>query len=906
MFGRDREIGQIVELIDSVHQTSRTVVIEGPPGIGKSALLRKALDHANSRGCTVAMTRPTPADSTMGFAALADLLRRADLTPLPEASQQVLERALGLRTPTGEPPTPSQLGQAMLHLLDARMPDQPPLIVVIDDWQWVDVATRQLLTFIARRLPPAGVCLIATQRAAAEPVDEFRDATRLTLAALDREAIEQIVRGSLTSPTPDHLVDRLVAAADGNPMFAIELGRAVASLAVRPGQPLPLPPSLSAAIADRVRPLPPATVEALAAVAMLARPTLETMADLEMMDALLPAELADIIEIDGRAISFTHPLLASASHDASPATRRLALRARLAAVTTGIERSIHLALGSTHPDAGVAAALTAAAVEAVSRGASAEAADLALLALEATPADDESRSERLLVAGDALFRAGRTKDAIARLHELGDATTDAAVRAKALLALATIEYERSDDAETAAQLARDVLHATDDPDLLAEAHTILSFVLYTDFVEAAEHADAALDIVRSRPEPDPLQLAKALNAAASARFLAGEGLDRAAFDQAIELERGSTVPAADSAFGALAALLKYADELAESQRMLESLTERADAGSLPFALGHLPQIHLWAGRWDEAARCARRHLDHAVRTEQEAQANAARFNLAIVAAYRGDVAQAEEIGRALFTDGRDNDVPWTERNGAALLGFAAMSTNNPAGAVTLFSRYDELGESIGLREPGYHRFHADYVEALVATGDEARATEVLDRLETRAVRTGRISALAAARRGRALVAAHRGARDQAFDNATAAVTLLDATPHVYERARALLTLGLVARRFKDRGFGRRALSEALGEFERMGAASLAERTRRELDRVAGRTSSGLDDISSLTATEARVAERAAAGDTTRQIADALFISTKTVEANLTRIYRKLGVVNRAQLSTRLGERTILP
>lgn len=131
---------------------------------------------------------------------------------------------------------------------------------------------------------------------------------------------------------------------------------------------------------------------------------------------------------------------------------------------------------------------------------------------------------------------------------------------------------------------------------------------------------------------------------------------------------------------------------------------------------------------------------------------------------------------------------------------------------------------------------------------------------TRAARnvcTSLVAKLAAVRRGRALVAAHGGARDDAFDNARSAVTLLDGTPLVYERARALLTLGLVARRFKDRGAGRRALSEALDQFERMGAARSPTRS---------------------------------------------FISTKTVEANLTRIYRRLGVVNRAQLSTRLGGR----
>jgi DNA-binding CsgD family transcriptional regulator len=899
MFGREREFRRVVELIDGADRSSQVVVVDGPAGIGKSSLLEAAIVHASARGCCVVKAKPTAAEATLGFAVLSDLLRRADLAGLEEARRQVLEIALGRRRPVGEPPTVVELGGALLALLDARTADQT-LVVVIDDLQWVDVATRELLTFVMRRLPAERVCVLCSQRTSDDQSVELPEALRMPLGVLERAAIEEVVRASLTTATPGHVVDRLVAAAHGNPLFAIELARSIADVAVRPGQPLPLPPSLASAITDRLRPLPVPTQEALAAVALLARPTVATLADLEMLEALAPAERAGVIAIEGPVMTFTHPLLASASHDALPGIERLSMHGRLASVTTGTERCIHLALGSTHPDAEVAAALTAAAVDELGRGASTEAADLAVLALQATPADDHDRWGRLLVCADALFRAGRTTEAVTWLREAIDGAPEL-LRAKALLALATVEYSRSDDTETAAQLARAVLQTTDDLDLLAEAHTILANVVYTDFVEAAEHADAALDIIRRRPNVEPVMLGQAIHAAASARFRAGEGLDRAAFERAIELERGSTVPIADSAFGVLAALLKYADELDEARTMFESLTERADAGSLPYALGHLPQLHIWSGRWDDAERCARRHLDHAERAGQDAQSHLAQFNLALVAAYRGHVAKAEEIGRALFDEGRELNVPWTERNGAGLLGFVAMTTNDPVRAVELFSRYDELGESMRLREPGYHRFQADYVEALVATGDIARATEVVDRLDARATRLGRISALAAARRGRSLVAAHSGDRERAFANARAAHGILDGTPLVYERARALLTLGVVARRFKERGAARRALTESLEQFNRMGAASLAERVRRELDRIDGRAASAAGDRSSLTATETRVAERAAAGDTTRQIADALFISAKTVEANLTRIYRKLGVVNRAQLAARMSE-----
>lgn len=901
VFGRQREIDELLGRIDRAGNESSAVVVDGPAGIGKSTVLGEVVDEATRRGCIVLRARPSLAESSLGFAVLGDLLRHADLGALAEPTRESLETALGVRRRTGEPPTPIELGHALVHLLDSSS-GGPTVVVVIDDMQWVDAASRAPLAYAARRLPPAGVVLIGGLRTdtGSEPSDAFADVARLHLEPLDDDAIGRVVREAIARPTPDHVVTRIASASGGNPLFAVELARSVGTHAERPGRPIPLPASLGAAIASRISPFDPSTVEALAAVALLSSPSVRALADLGMIDVLHPAEVAGVVAIDGQSISFTHPLLASAAVDAVSAISRLSLHARLATVTDGLERTIHLALGSTHPDRQVALALIEAASEHIGRGASVEAADLADLGVSATPADDPRRWDHLLVVADAMFRAGRTGDAADLLQEVRIGTDDATTRARALLALATIEYERCDDAETAARLAREALELTDDADVRADAHTVLSFVMYTDFVAAADHADAALGLIRTRERSDPLRLSKALNAAATARFMAGAGLDRAAFEQAIELERDSAIPAADSAFGAFAALLKYADELDESRAMLESLTSRADAGSLPYALGHLPQLHLWSGEWDEAAQCARRHLDHAEATGQEAQANLARFNLAIVAAYCGNVAQAEQIGRALATKGRENDVPWTERNGAALLGFVAMATNDAPGAVAVFARYDELGESMHLLEPGYQRFHADYVEALVATGAVGTAIDVLDRFGERAERAGRVSALSAVHRGRALVAASDGDRDAAFAHAEAAVAVLDDTPLVYERSRALLTQGVVARRFKDRGAGRRALTDALTLFERMGAASLAERTRRELARISGRSPVGGRDVTTLTATETRVAELAAAGETTRQIAAALFISAKTVEANLTRIYRKLCVANRAQLASRLG------
>jgi len=379
--------------------------------------------------------------------------------------------------------------------------------------------------------------------------------------------------------------------------------------------------------------------------------------------------------------------------------------------------------------------------------------------------------------------------------------------------------------------------------------------------------------------------------------MAGRGLDRAMFERAIELERGSPVAAADSAAGALAALLKYADQLVESRSMLLALADVADEGSMPYVIGHLPQLELWSGNWEAAEHYARLHLELAQRTHQDSQRHAAQLNLATIATYRGDVERAAPMAPQLFDEGSQKGALWTERSGAGLLRLLAMTTGDAPSAVRHLVRYDEIGEGMNLHEPGYVRFHGDLVEALVAAGDIERAESLLDRIEPRAVRLGRVSALGTVRRGRALVFAHRGEADPAVAAATAAVAAYEGTPLLYDRARAELTLGVVLRRFRRRAQARAALTEAAATFQLLGATGLVDRARLELDRVGGRDDRPL----ALTNTEHRVASLAAQGRTTRQIADALFVSAKTVEANLTRIYRKLGVTNRAELATRMAD-----
>jgi len=885
-----------MQLLDGAAQQTARLELVGVPGIGKTSILEAVVAEARDRAWCVLRARPTSAESSLGCAGLSDLLHTVDdLSMLGAHHRRLAEIALCRRANDGEPPSTSDLGSAIGAVLRHQAQDRP-LLIAIDDFQWMDSTSVDVLSYATRRLPDRGVALLVARRPEGPTILDRTE--RMTMQPLAAGPLSELVRRHGGESLTAGLADRIVGTAGGNPFFAIELARSLAARPPEPVVPLPLPGSLRELVADRIAGLPPATVDALAAVALLSRPSIGVLEQLGALEQLAAAELADVVRIADRVVQFTHPLLASAAHDAITGSARLALHRRLATVTAGIERCIHLALGSEHADAAVAAELSDEVDAVVARGALAEAADLAVLSVSITPDDDPVRWQRMVRCADTLFRAGRTDEAIAQLQLVRSSAEAGDDIAWALLGLATIEYSHTDSARLAEELAREALERSVDRAARAEAHTILARVVYSDFAEAADHATSALTLIEAGPTPRPRAIAMALNAAATADFMAGRGLDRARFERAIEIERGAPIAAVDSAAGAFAALLKYADDLDESRARLEQLVDDADEGSLPYVLGHLPQLELWTGNWAAAEEAAHAQIDLARRTQQESQVQAGLFNLAIVAAYRGDATAASPLAQGLVDEGRSTGSMWTERNGAGVLGFLAMIGGDAATAVEHFARYDEIGEAMRLREPGYIRFHGDYVEGLVTVGEVDRAVHLLDRIEPIAVRLGRPSAIGTVRRGRALVLAHNGDSALSIAAARAAVAAYDGTALVYERARALLTLGMVLRRFKLRGDARVALTDGLELFDRMGARSFSERAKLELDRVGGRAAEPL----ALTGTETRVAELAAAGRTTRQIADELFISVKTVEANLTRIYRKLAVSNRAELSTLLAGR----
>ena len=437
----------------------------------------------------------------------------------------------------------------------------------------------------------------------------------------------------------------------------------------------------------------------------------------------------------------------------------------------------------------------------------------------------------------------------------------------------------------------------------AAVHTQLSFATSEfDPARAAKHADAALALLGRLGEgADPGTHADALYMRLRSRVLLGEGLDRDLADRIRRIEsrlspERSSVD--DRASSSIAFWLRHVDALEESRTRLErSLQEAVEAGSETaqlHILTHLAITECWAGNLE----LARHHALSASRLAEELKAGFAALlaaeALALVHAHLGNV---DEV-RAIV--GPHLPPSTLTRHGTLLfraaLGLVELSLGNNEAADAQLHAGLQAAERVACREPGMHRMHANAAEAAVALGDLERAEEIGNFLEEHGKRTNHRWSLATGARVRALLAAARGNLEEALAAAELALERHQRLAMPFERARTLLVKGVIERRARRRGQAKKSFEEALEAFEHIGARLWAERARAELDRVGLRRTSGAD----LTEGERRVAELAAQGLTNREVAGELFVSPKTVEANLSRIYRKLGISSRAELGARMA------
>lgn len=916
--GRDPELEAVERLLDGGSARLTALVLEGEPGIGKTTVWRDAVDMARERGCLVLTGRPAQAETTLAFASLADLLEPISdrtIAALPGPQRHALEVALLRAGPRAVAAQGRAVAAGVVSLLRVVARSQP-LLLGIDDVQWLDPSSAAALSFALRRLGDERLAVLLSRRNnESSNADVLGLETefphrfeRMHLGPLNLGALYHLIRNHLGVSYPRPMLQRIERASGGNPLYAIELARAYEALDRRPGPGEPLPMGRLVDLIDvRIAALPAMTRQALLAVASMADATDGVVAGAVGARALISlgqVVRAGLIERDEGHIRFAHPLYAGAVVAAAPRDERLAMHRRLADIIDDPEeKALHLALGSDAPDEDVAAALESAAGRVAKRGAPAAAGELLDLAIRKTPPSDPiGAARRRVELVELTMRAGESEKAERLVAMVLDSVSEGSLRARALEKRARINFT----AGTASAAIAACDEALREPDLgielQARIHATRSIVGVGDDVADAERdALNALDLLAQVEAPDPVVEVEAIQALIGVMVWQGRPLPVDLVERGLELERAAPNPVvADRLSAAIGARYKYAGDFPAARHWLE-LTHRAaidegDEGSMPYAVSHLPQLELWSGDWQAAERWAREHLDLAERTGQQSQRRQAIYNLALVHAHMGRIEEATREAEEALAEATAAGADWEVWTLAAVLGFAALSNGDLEAAVGHLGRSIAIGARMQDAEP--RRQIGDYAEALAAVGQLEEAARMAEAYVSRATSAGNAMLLANALRARAMVAAAEHRLEDAVTAIEAALEAHGSVDVPFDRARTLLAAGQIRRRIGERRAARSALEEARDVFRRLGAPLWERRAADEARRIPIRRSAG----EGLTEAEHRAAAMAAEGRSNREIADALFVSVKTVEANLSRVYAKLGVRSRAALASRMTDR----
>lgn len=908
--GREAELARLDSFLAAA-AVPAALVIEGEAGAGKTTLWAEAVRRARATGCRVLTCSPSEPEAKLSFQGLADLLGpvvEAALADLPPIQRRALEVALLLQEPGREPAEQRTVGAATLGALRA-LAASGPVLLAIDDMQWLDPPSEAALAFAARRLGDVSVSALVAMRLggrqdrpALEAALEHRHGRleRLPVGPLSMEALHVLLQERLGIAYPHRLLERVGRDSGGNPFYALELATALTRRAepLQPGEALPVPETLRGLVRERLDDLPPPVRDVLAAAAALSEPTLASLEALGTEEgAIDEAVRAGVLEIEGHRARFAHPLLASGAYDRLGPQARRALHRRLAAVAEGEERARHLALGEDGPSSAVASELHDAARRAAARGAIVAAAELADQAARLTPAGEvEQLAERRLLAAGYEVRAGDPDQARRHLAPMLRDLPPGPTRARVLLRLARLEEAGPGRAlEICTQAIEQA--GPEDPVLAAEAHQLAAemSMLSGDVSGALQHARLASELAEGGG--DPSVLIECLGTLCHYETYTG-AITSGLLERAVELERRQPRPSNNySPREILGLRLMYADRLDEARELLqasyETATELGDELDRSSLLIHLVQLECRAGRLAHASRYA--HECDVTHQYSGAPRAAGRFVLALALSHAGREAEARaagEEGVALASEGGSRVFLALSR---WALGFLELSLGEPAAANRYLIGLPEEFDAMGYWNPGVRPVYADAIEARIGVGD-LEVEALIEELERRGEALDNAWARAVAARCRGLLLAARGDLEAAIQELERALAEQERSPQPLERGRSMLSLGSAYRRAGRRGDARRTLTEALGLFDELGAPLWAERAAAELARVPGRGPAA----GGLTEAEGRVAELVAEGLSNKEIASRLFVTVRTVEANLTRVYAKLGVRSRTELVRRLS------
>jgi DNA-binding CsgD family transcriptional regulator len=880
----------------------RALVVHGEPGVGKTALLDYLAGEATGSGCLVARAAGMQSEMELAFAGLHQLCAPMldHLGYLPGPQRDALRTAFGLSV--GPVPDRFLVGLAVLGLL-SQTAGERPVICIVDDMQWLDHASAQALGFAARRLAADPVGLVFAARV---PGQDLAGLPELVVAGLTERDARELLESVLTGPLDARVRDRIIADTHGNPLALLELPRGLTPAQLTGGfgvgSAVPLDGRIEESFVRQLEALPAQTrrLVQLAAADPSGDPVLVWRAAGRLAigpGAAGPAAEAGLAEFGAR-VRFRHPLVRSAAYRSASVQTRQQLHGALAEATDPAvdpdRRAWHRAQAAPGPDEEVAAELEQCAGRAQRRGGLAAAAAF-LERSAALTLDPARRARRALAAAQARHQAGALDAALFLLAMAQAGPLDELQRARADLLRAQIAFASS--------------HGRDAPPLLLSAakklETLDVGLARETYLEAFT---AALFVGRLSPAVGEVaraaRMAPAPPAPARAPDLLLDGLallvtqgyaaGTPALRRALLAFRSQDISAEEGLswlwLAGLAAMAVWDDETWHilASRHVKLARDVGALSELPLAIRWRILLHTHTGELAEGA---------ALIAEAQAVVDATGSQLGPhgalgVAAWRGREAEAVEIIQATMDDvtSRGEGRGVTSQYAAALLYNGLGRYDKALAAAELACEYDDVGVL------GWSL--AELIEAAVRSSQPARASDALQRLSETTRASGTDWALGTEARSRALLS-----KGQAAENCyREAIERLGRTRMRPAVARAHLLYGEWLRRENRRRDARAELRTAYDLFTTMGIEAFAERARRELlatgDTIRKRT---LETASELTAQEAHIARLAADGRTNVEIGTQLFLSTRTVEWHLSKVYIKLGVGSRRELRRALAE-----
>ena len=601
------------------------LLIEGEPGIGKTTLWLAAVEQAKARGFRVLIARTAVAESVLAYTALADLFDGVDAvawTDLPAPQLLAVDQVL-LRADNDATTDQRAVAAAFLSVVE-RLADDGPVLLAIDDLQWLDPSSSHVLAFAARRLTgPVGI--LGSVRTEVDdgsgvawlqlPRPEAVNRIRLSpLSVHDlHAAITSRLRRSFSRPT----MGRIHAVSGGNPFYAIELARAIDERA--PGGETTLPRTLTDVVRNRIGSLDPDVHEALLAASCMGAPTVELVSsatisdDDRLVELLEIAESKGIIAIDGNRIYFAHPLLARGVYSQATPSRRRAMHRRLAEFVDEPElRARHLALAATSGDHVTLRALDTAADSARMRGAPAAAAELMDLAIGLggdTP-------QRRMISALHHFDAGDQERAEAVLEEAVDGLPPGNLRAEALSRLAVVRLYGEGFLQTTRVLQQALRDAEADDPLRVQISVTLAYcLLHSNAVEESLRT-AELAVSDAERLGQPHLLSMALGMRVTLQFLSGGGLDDVSLSRAVELEDPKAfTPLVFRPSVQHALLMEWTGELDRARETLDAIRlrciENGEEGEYVFLAQHVVMSSVWRGDFVKAELVAEDAMERA-------------------------------------------------------------------------------------------------------------------------------------------------------------------------------------------------------------------------------------------------------------------------------------------------------